>query len=213
VGIFYGLKIISIKFYRYKNTYKLSKSMQKSALILFIISLAILSQSCSRQKGYFQQNVAQRYHKVEAKKVIEASISSENLPSEMATTEVINLKSEEPILTTSTIQDFTATNKVAEELKYKEKIVKLEKVLAENKTVSKPQKLNFVQKAILKKMQKKVANASKPVDFHDWHPFLKIGAILLGIGLVLAIFGLSVIGGISAFIGLLFTILGLLNSV
>lgn len=187
--------------------------MQKSALILFIISLAIFSQSCSRQKGYFQQNVAQRYHKVEANKVIEASISSENLPSETATAEVINLKSEEPVLTTSTIDDFSATNKVAEEIKYKAKIVKLEQVLVENETVSKPQKLNFVQKVILKKMQKKVANASKPVDFHDWHPFLKIGAILLGIGIILAIFGLGVIGGIAAFIGLLFTILGLLNSV
>jgi uncharacterized protein (UPF0179 family) len=203
VGIFYGLKIISIKFYRLKNTHKLSKSMQKSTLFLFIISLAILSQSCSRQKGYFQQNVAQNYHKVEVKKIIE--------PIEISKESVI-IESE-PILTTSTIEDFATTNKVAEEVKYKAKIVKIEQVLAENKTVSKPQKLNFVQKVILKKMQKKVANASKPVDFHDWHPFLKIGAILLGIGLVLAIFGLSVIGGISAFIGLLFTILGLLNSV
>lgn len=187
--------------------------MQKSTRLLFIISLAILSQSCSRQKGYFQQNVAQRYHKVEAKKIIEASLSSENLQSEIAKATVINQKSEEPILTTSTIEDFTATNKVAEEVKYKAKIIKLEQVLAENKAVSKSQKLNFVQKVILKKMQKKVANTSKPVDFHDWHPFLKIGAILLGIGIILAIFGLGVIGGISAFIGLIFTILGLLNSV
>lgn len=187
--------------------------MQKSTLLLFIISLAILSQSCSRQKGYFQQNVAQRYHKVESKEIIEKIVPSENLPSETATAEVINLKSKEPILTTSTIDDFATTNKVAEEIKYKAKIVKLEQVLAENKTVTKPQKLNFVQKVILKKMQKKVANASKPVDFHDWHPFLKIGAILLGIGIILAIFGLGVIGGIAAFVGLIFTILGLLNSV
>jgi hypothetical protein len=203
VGIFYGLKIISIKIYRYKNKHKLSKSMQKSARFLSIISLIILSQSCSRQKGYFQQNVAQNYHKVETKKVIEPIEISE---------EPIIIESE-PILTTSTIEDFSATNKVAEEVKYKAKIVKLEQVLAENKAVSKPQKLNFVQKIILKKMQKKVASASKPVDFHDWHPFLKIGAILLGIGIVLAIFGLGVIGGIAAFIGLLFTILGLLSSV
>ncbi len=177
--------------------------MQKSARFLSIISLIILSQSCSRQKGYFQQNVAQNYHKVETKKVIEPIEISE---------EPIIIESE-PILTTSTIEDFSATNKVAEEVKYKAKIVKLEQVLAENKAVSKPQKLNFVQKIILKKMQKKVASASKPVDFHDWHPFLKIGAILLGIGIVLAIFGLGVIGGIAAFIGLLFTILGLLSSV
>jgi hypothetical protein len=177
--------------------------MQKSSLFLFIISLAILSQSCSRQKGYFQQNVAQNYHKVEAKKVIE--------PIEISKEPII-IESE-PILTTSTIEDFATTNKVPEEVKYKAKIVKLEQVLAENKTVSKPQKLNFVQKIILKKMQKKVTNSTNPAGFHDWNPYLKIGAILLGIGIVLAIFGLGVIGGVAAFIGLLFTILGLLSSV
>ena len=118
-----------------------------------------------------------------------------------------------PVLTTSTIEDFTAINKVVEEIKYREKIDKLEKVLAGNKTVSKPKKLNFVQKIIFKKMQKKVANSAKPVGFNDWNSFLKIGVILLGIGIVLAIFGLGAIGGISAFIGLIFTILGLLSSV
>lgn len=177
--------------------------MQKSTLFLFIISLAILSQSCSRQKGYFQQNVVQNYHKVEVKKIIEPIENSK---------EPIIIESE-PILTTSTIEDFATTNKVAEEVKYKAKIVKIEQVLAENKTVSKPQKLNFVQKIILKKMQKKVTNATNPAGFHDWNPYLKIGAILLGIGIVLAIFGLGVIGGVAAFIGLLFTILGLLSSV
>lgn len=187
--------------------------MQKSALFLSIFSFVILSQSCSRQKGYFQQNIAQNYHKAESKKIIEEIISSENPQFETATVAVINQKFEEPILTTSTIEDFSTINKVVDEVKFRAKTVKLEQVLAENKAVSKPQKLNFVQKIILKKMQKKVANASKPVDFHDWHPFLKIGAILLGIGIILAIFGLGVIGGISAFVGLIFTILGLLSSV
>ena len=177
--------------------------MRKLTLFLSIISFLILSQSCSRQKGYFQQNVAQNYHKAEAK----SEIMLIETPKEPVITE------SEPILTTSRIEDFTATNKIAEEIKYERRIIKLEKVLAENKTVSKPQKLNFAQKIILKKMQKKVANPTKAVGFHDWNPYLKIGAILLGIGIILAIFGLTVIGGISAFIGLLFTILGLLSSV
>ncbi len=177
--------------------------MQKSALFLSIISFIILSQSCSRQKGYFQQNTAQNYHKAE--------IQQEIKPMETAIEPLI-IESE-PILTSSIVEDIAITNKVAEEIKYKEKLVKLEKVLSENKTVSKPQKLSFVQKIILKKMQKKVANSAKPVGFQDWHPFLKIGAILLGIGIVLAIFGLSVVAGVSAFLGLIFTILGLLSSV
>jgi hypothetical protein len=177
--------------------------MRKLTLFLSIISFVILSQSCSRQKGYFQQNVAQNYHKTEAK--------SEIMPIETSKEPVIT--ESEPILTTSRIEDFTATNKIAEEIKYERRIIKLEKVLAESKGVSKPQKLNFAQKIILKKMQKKVANATKSIGFHDWNPYLKIGAILLGVGIVLAIFGLGVIGGISAFIGLIFTVLGLLSSV
>ncbi len=192
-----------LQFLSLQNIHKLSKSMQRSALFLSIISFVILTQSCSRQKGYFQQNVVQNYQK--------GKIQQEIKPIETAKEPLI-IESE-PILTSSIVEDFAITNKAAEEVKYKEKLVKLEKVLTKNKTVSKPQKLNFVQKIILKKMQKKVANSAKPVGFQDWHPFLKIGAILLGIGIVLAIFGLSVIGGVSAFLGLIFTILGLLSSV
>ena len=177
--------------------------MRKLTLFLSILSFVILSQSCSRQKGYFQQNIAQNYHKAEAK--------SEIMPIETSKESVIT--ESEPILTTSTIEDFTTTNKVAEEIKYQRKIIKLEKVLAESKAVSKPQKLNFAQKIILKKMQKNAENATKSVGFSDWNPYLKVGAILLGVGIVLAIFGLGVIGGISAFIGLIFTVLGLLSSV
>lgn len=46
----------------------------------------------------------------------------------------------------------------------------------------------------------------------DWEPRLKIGLILLGIGIVLSIFGLGWIAGIAAFIGLIFTIIGLLHT-
>ncbi len=177
--------------------------MQKSALFLSIISFVILSQSCSRQKGYFQQNVAQNYRKADIQKEIKPiEVSQEPL-----------LIESEPVLTSSTVEDFVSTKKVSEEVKYKERMVKLEKVLRENKTVAKPQKLNFVQKIILKKVQKKVANANKLEGFHDWNPYLKIGAILLGIGIVLAIFGLGVVAGVSAFLGLIFAILGLLSTV
>jgi hypothetical protein len=178
---------------------KILKSMRKSTLFLSIISFLILTQSCTRQKGYFQQNVAQNYHNVDSK--------IEFLPIE--TSSIPSTIENEPILTSSISENF----KVSDEIKYQERIVKIENVLAENKAVSKPQKLNFVQKIILKKVQKKMANTTKPVGFHDWNPFLKIGVILLGIGIVLAIFGLGAIGGISAFIGLIFTIIGLLGSV
>lgn len=177
--------------------------MQKSALFLSIISILILSQSCSRQKGYFQQNMVQNYHKADIQKEVKL-IEIAKKPVTIAS---------EPILTSSIVENYASVNEVSEEVKFKEKIVKLEKVLSENNSVRKPQKTNFVQKIILKKMQKKMANTAKPIGFNDWHPFLKIGAILLGIGIVLAIFGLGIIGGVSAFLGLIFTVLGLLSSV
>ena len=192
-----------MQLYRYKNSHKLSKSMRKLTLFLAIISFVILSQSCSKQKGYFQQNVAHNYHKVDA---INEIVPIETL-NEQEVTE------SEPVLTTSMVEAFTISDKISNKTKYAEKVVKSEKFSIENKTITKSQKLNFVQKIILKKMQKKVANATKPAGFNDWNPYLKIGVILLGIGIILAIFGLGVIGGISAFIGLLFTILGLLSSV
>ena len=192
-----------MQLYRYKNSHKLSKSMRKLKLFLSIISFVILSQSCSRQKGYFQQNVAQNYHKADAmNEILPIEISKEQEATES-----------EPVLTTSMVEGYTVSDKISKEIKYAEKTVKSEKFSIENKTVAKSQKLNFVQKIILKKIQKKAANATKPAGFHDWNPYLKIGVILLGIGIILAIFGLGVIGGISAFIGLLFTILGLLSSV
>jgi hypothetical protein len=186
--------------------------MRKINILLSTILFIVFTQSCTRQKGYFLQNTAQNYHKADSKKEIEEAMFSENPKSKTATAAVINRKSEEPILTSSISEDFTEINKVSDEIKYQERIVKLEKVLVENKAVSKPQKLNFVQKIILKKVQKKMANTTKPVGFHDWNPFLKIGVILLGIGIVLSIFGLWAIAGISAFIGLIFTIIGLLGS-
>ena len=54
--------------------------------------------------------------------------------------------------------------------------------------------------------------AEKKSGSTHWEPRVKIGVTLLLIGIVLSVFGLGLIGGISAFIGLLFTILGLLNT-
>ena len=66
-----------------------------------------------------------------------------------------------------------------------------------------------VEKLLVKKasLVKAKAAVSGP---HNWAPQLKIGLTLLGIGIVLAVFGLGLVGGLAAFIGLMFTILGLL---
>jgi hypothetical protein len=66
-----------------------------------------------------------------------------------------------------------------------------------------------VEKILLKKasLKKTKAAVSGP---GNWAPQLKIGLTLLGIGVVLAVFGLGLVGGLAALIGLMFTIVGLL---
>ena len=66
-----------------------------------------------------------------------------------------------------------------------------------------------VQKKYISKASFKTVKA--PVSGpRNWAPPLKIGITLLGIGVILAVFGLGLIGGLAALIGLGFTILGLL---
>ena len=65
---------------------------------------------------------------------------------------------------------------------------------------------SLIQKASFKK------HHAAPRGARHWAPQLKIGLTLLAIGVVLAVFGLGFVGGLSALIGLLFTIVGLLVS-
>ena len=75
-------------------------------------------------------------------------------------------------------------------------------------------------KAIIQqmKLQNKVVrktslnNSNQASSASNWDPKLKIGLILLGVGIILSIFGLGLIGGLSALIGLAFTIIGLLHT-
>ena len=57
-----------------------------------------------------------------------------------------------------------------------------------------------------------LAAVKKAVEPRGWHPKLKIGFTLIALGVVLAVIGLGFVGGLSAFIGLLFTIAGLLHT-
>ena len=72
--------------------------------------------------------------------------------------------------------------------------VKVKKHIKEVKSVVKPE----------------IKTTKRPVEPRGWHPKIKIGFTLIALGVVLAIVGLGFVGGLSAFIGLLFTIVGLL---
>jgi hypothetical protein len=184
--------------------------MNSTKLFFIIFTIFIISESCTSHKGYFSvtshnQAVKPKLEVKQEPVLVEIMpIISEDIP--------VN----EPILMASNAEVMALENAV-KGTKYEEKVKavlrKVEQPNSEIKTEKKEVKMNFVQKIIVKKIQKKMAKNNNLMGFNDWNSFLKIGAILLVIGIVLAIFGLHAIGGLAALIGLIFAILGLLQQV
>ncbi|PWK28293.1 hypothetical protein LV89_01076 [Arcicella aurantiaca] len=186
--------------------------MRSSKLILAIISILAIAQSCTHQKGYF--TVVSQTHAV--KSTIQPEVKPNVVPTVATVSETPSIESVKPTLVASNSEVVALENAVKNtkyEKEVKQFLAKVEQPSNEVKANTKVVKMNFAQKIIFKKLQKKMANTAKPSGFRDLSPFLKIGLILLGIGIVLAIFGLGVVGGLAAFIGLAFTILGLIGSV
>jgi hypothetical protein len=182
--------------------------MNLSKLLFILLTIFILNESCTSHKGYFA--VSSHNQTIESK--IETKIKPALVETLPIITEEIAVN--EPVLTASSSEVLALENAV-KGTKYEEKVKvalrKIEQPNAEIKTEQKAVKMNFIQKVMVKKIQKKMEKNNNLLGFNDWHPFLKIGAILLGIGIVLAIFGLGAIGGLSALVGLIFVILGLLE--
>jgi hypothetical protein len=182
--------------------------MNSSKLFFIILTIFIMGESCTSHKGYFTVSSHNQVIKPEIQ-VKDEPVLVENTP---IITEEMPVN--EPILTASNSEVLALENAV-KGTKYEEKVKvvlrKIEQPNTEIKTEQKAVKMNFVQKIIVKKIHKKMAKNNNFAGFNDWNSFLKIGAILLGIGIVLAIFGLHAIGGLAALIGLIFAILGLLE--
>ena len=172
---------------------KLIMSLKFKFLIIPCLLFLSVS-SCSRTKGYFS-NYTSRNIEVDKQEPqllasrsqvlpIQSSLvsSSQTLVIASANLDVLKIQSSSSNL--NSIRD----KKFQKKVHHKEGVQTIRKFKAQNKLAEK-----------------------KPGANH-WEPRLKIGVTLLVIGIVLSVFGLGLIGGISAFIGLLFTILGLLNT-
>lgn len=185
--------------------------MRSSKLILAAISVLAIAQSCTHQKGYF--TVVTQNHSVKSSIKPKINSTSESI---VVLSETPKIENVEPTLVASN-SEIIALENAEKDTKYenevKQFLTKVAQPSNEVKANTKVVKMNFAQKIIFKKIQKKMANTAKPSGFSDLSPFLKIGLILLGIGIVLAILGLNFVGGLAAFIGLVFTILGLIGSV
>jgi hypothetical protein len=186
--------------------------MRQSKLSMAFFATLFLATSCSSNKALVSQDLATNTPtQILVQETLEVPILNQGSSMIEAAT-----KEKQPVLFASNAE-ITQLTEAVKGTKYENRIVELKAVLAKTQQantaqVNTTQKLNFVEKLVIKKLEKKIKKA-QPVDYRSWNSFLKIGVVLLGIGVILAIVGLNVIGGIAALIGLAFTILGLVAEV
>ncbi|RXK49876.1 putative periplasmic lipoprotein [Aquirufa rosea] len=170
---------------------------------LFVLALSLFIASCSYKGAYFA--VYQQTHHADSKvitnpvKVEEPTLlvsQSNEITEEIAPVQA-NTPEEAKL-----ISELTSLNQEVKSMKHMEK-----KELIQHKKEFKARLKSQIKeyKAQAKK-QKQAAGAS------SWDSKVKIGVILLIIGIILSIFGLGAIGAVSAFIGLIFVLLGLLHT-
>ncbi len=171
-------------------------------LLVFLCLIGALS-ACSRSKGYFSIHQSPRPN--EAKKEVFAPqepmlLAIGDQQSMVVLPETSISPSDESVLkeVLSKQESFAAmpTIRLDKQVAKKEVKALIQQMKSQNQ---------LVRQSSLKQSQQASSAAS-------WDPKLKIGLILLGLGIILSIFGLGLIGGISAFIGLVFTIIGLLHT-
>ena len=164
----------------------------KLLIIPFLLFLSV--SSCSRTKGYFS-NFRSRSVVVNQKEPQLLASRSMFIPTQSSfLTPSLEIASENQLSDVQIIQ-VSSRNSTAK------RNVKIQKYLHQQEVVQ-----------TIRKFKAQNKRAEKKAGANHWEPRLKIGVTLLVIGIVLSVFGLGLIGGISAFIGLLFTILGLLNT-
>ena len=172
---------------------KLIMSLKFKFLIIpFLLFLSV--SSCSRTKGYFS-NYTSRNIEVDKQEPQLLASRSTFIPTQSSfLTPSLEIASENQLSDVQIIQA-SSRNSTAK------RNVKIQKYLHQQEVVQ-----------TIRKFKAQNKRAEKKAGANHWEPRLKIGVTLLVIGIVLSVFGLGLIGGISAFIGLLFTILGLLNT-
>jgi len=164
--------------------------------ILIFSLLVIAVSACSRSKGYFSIYTAR-------------NVYAERQEPQLLVSRSRVLPFQSSLLSPSQSLVIETTNQTIENNSIQSSSWNLNSV--KDKKIQKKMHHKVVVQTINKfKAQNKLAE--KKSGANHWEPRLKIGVTLLVIGIVLSVFGLGLIGGISAFIGLLFTILGLLST-
>lgn len=168
----------------------------KCKLLLVSVLLVLNLSSCSRTKACFSNQVFRENMEIKHKDPVLLASDSNN-------PFVLQVGANAPMMLEASSDHL----EVGENVSSAPLNVTTKRDLKNQKKVFQKEVASTIKKF---KAQNKIAG-KKSGSIH-WEPRLKIGVTLLVIGIVLSVFGLGLIGGISAFIGLLFTILGLLNT-
>lgn len=168
----------------------------KFTLSLIFVFLVLNLSSCSRTKAYFSNQVFRENIVIKHEEPLLLACDSKN-------PFILHVDVNAPTM----LEASNEHHEVGENVTSAPLNVTTKRDLKNQKKVFQKEVASTIKKF---KAQNKIAE--KKSGSTHWEPRLKIGVTLLVIGIVLSVFGLGLIGGISAFIGLLFTILGLLNT-
>jgi PBP1b-binding outer membrane lipoprotein LpoB len=171
-------------------------------LLTIIASLVVLA-SCKTEQARFQAFKPATHQAI-------ALVTSPQSSAAITVAEPV-VPTETPVLVAS--NEASPNNLTPSHVQHLEKAEKMLKK-ASTQGIQTTKKTNALQKVLIKKAMNKVkaTTAQSPRGFDSLDPMLKIGIALLAVALLLAIFGLGLIGGIAGLIALVFILLGLMNS-
>ncbi len=182
----------------------------------------VLLASCSRPVAYFQPTAREQFA---TSKPVKAVV--------VAPAETVTVSDEAPVVAAVQVEQVKQAvsavdayvrndSKLAASKTLNKRMTRLNKLLATatgNATaaakVTSTRKMTFMERTMLKKMDKKIKNHVAPDKTDAVNGNVRLGIIIGGIGLLLLILGgssvLSVIGGIGFVVGLVLILLGLIN--
>lgn len=194
-------------------------------LFAAMLGSALLA-SCSRPVAYFQPTAREQFavNKPEratvatpTEVVIEPVAVSAEMPA-VATTQVEQVKQ-----AVSKVEAYVRNDsKLAASKTLNKRMARLNKLLTTvtdkatvSTTVASTRKMTFMERTMLKKMDKKIKNHVAPDKTEAINSNVRLGIIVGGIGLLLLILGgssvLSIIGLVGFIIGLVLILLGIIN--
>lgn len=189
----------------------------KKQLIFSVLLFAIFLSACSVNRSTKTTAIEDHYQPSSNGLALQAAQEPMSLP--IYDGNVQSTQDQGLITPTLLASNAATTLTVTERQALEKKVVRIQQLVAKAQSKGMaPQitrKPTIVEKLVMKKVAKnmqKVRQQDDKQDFNSLDGLLKIGLVLLGVALLLAIFGLGLIGGLAALVALGFIVLGLLNT-